>query len=129
MPGKHRAATWWERQGYRSNHPVHNDGTEVYVRGRDDEEAKFLEQESSEQRGGPVDITVNPTRTSNPGRPRTLAMGYDYGTDVLRVVFREGAVYDYFDVSTAEWWQMRRSASPGKFINRRLAGHEYTRVQ
>jgi hypothetical protein len=127
MPGRHRAGSWWERQGYRKNHPVH--GTEVWSRGRDDEEAKFMEQEANEQRGGPVDITVNPTRTSDPGRPRTLAMGYDHGTDTLRVVFREGAVYDYFGVSTAEWWGMRRSASPGRFINRRLADHEYTRVQ
>lgn len=130
MAGKHRKAReWWVRQGYRQNHPVHSDGTEVYVRGRDDAEAHVLEERGEEERGGPVRITVAPTRTSNPGRPRTRAMGYDHETDTLRVVFREGAVYDYFDVTTAQWNDMRRSASPGKFINRRLAGHEYTRVE
>lgn len=128
MPGRHRRdSDWWVRQGYRKDHPVHGMGT--YVRGRDDEEAKFREQQAEEQRGGDVRISVAPTRTSNPGRPRTVAMGYDYGTDTLRVVFREGAVYDYFDVTTAEWWRMKRSASPGRFINRVLADHEYTRVE
>jgi hypothetical protein len=127
VPGQHRAASWWERQGYRRNHPVH--GTETWSKGTDDAEGKFLEQKYEDDRGGDVRISVAPTRTSNPGRPRTVAMGYDHGTDTLRVVFREGAVYDYFGVSTAEWWRMKRSASPGKFIKRVLDGHEYTRVE
>lgn len=128
MPGKHRRSQeWWVRQGYRQDHPVHHDTT-IYVKGRDDAEGKFLEEQGDEQRGGSVQFSVAPTRTSNPGRPRTVAMGYDYGTDTLRVQFREGAVYDYFDVTTAEWWRLKRSASPGRFINRVLPGHEYTRV-
>lgn len=129
MAGKHRRpAEWWVNQGYRQDHPVHQE-TSFWVKGRDDEEGKFREEEGEENRGGDVRISVAPTRTSNPGRPRTVAMGYDYGTDTLRVVFREGAVYDYFDVSTAEWWRMKRSASPGRFINRVLPGKEYTRVE
>ena len=116
---------WWVRQGYRRDHPVH--GMDTYVRGRDDEEAKILEEDNVSAGEG-VRITVAPTRTSNPGRPRTVAAGYNYDTDTLRVVFREGAVYDYFDVSTAEWQQFRRSASPGRYISRRLSGNEYIRV-
>jgi hypothetical protein len=103
-------------------------GTDIFVKGRDDVEGKVLEEKYEDDRGGDVRISVAPTKSSNPGRPRTRAMGYDYGTDTLRVVFREGAVYDYFGVSTAEWWRMKRSASPGKFIKRVLDGHEYTRV-
>lgn len=124
---RHRSPSWWERQGYRSDHPQHS-GTEFWVKGRDDAEAKFREQQNQDE-GEDVGISVAPTRSSNPGRPRTVAMGYNYHTDTLRVVFREGAVYDYFDVSTAEWWRMKRSASPGKFINRVLTSHEYTRVE
>ena len=128
MAGAHRkAAEWWVLQGYRKSHPVH--GHDTYVKGRDDAEAKFEEEQAIEERGGEVRISVAPTRSSDPGRPRTRAMGYDYNTDTLRVVFREGAVYDYFGVSTAEWWRMKRSASPGKFINRVLATHDYTRVE
>jgi KTSC domain len=128
MPGKHRKEefSWWVRQGYRRDHPVHQE-TQMYSRGRDDEEAKFRE-EQAEDNYGDVRISVAPTKTSNPGRPRTIAMGYDYESDRLRVVFREGAVYDYFDVSTAEWWRMKRSASPGRFLNRVLSTHEYTRI-
>lgn len=129
MAEHRRSRTWWERQGYRSRHPQHSDETEFYVKGRDDAEAKFDEEQTEDQRGGDVRISVAPTKSSDPGRPRTRAMGYDYGTDTLRVVFREGAVYDYFGVSTSEWWRMRRSASPGKFINRVLSGNEYTRVE
>ena len=110
--------TWWEKQGYNRDHAVHK-GTEYYSRNTpaDDFAGQVLEDKGDDMRGGDVRITVAPTKTSDPGRPRTRAMGYDHQTDTLRVVFREGAVYDYFDVTTAEWNRMRkRSASPGKFI-------------
>ena len=111
--------TWWEKQGYKKDHRVHQ-GTEYYSRNTpaDDFAGQVLEEQGEEERGGDVRITVAPTRSSNPGRPRTLAMGYDHQTDTLRVVFREGeegAIYDYFDVTTAEWNRMRRSVSPGRF--------------
>jgi hypothetical protein len=131
LPGRHARAdsfAWWQRQGYRRDHPVHSE-IDSWVKGTDDSEGKFLEEKEDAIRGGPVEITVAPTKSTNPRRPRTRAMGYDYETDTLRVVFREGAVYDYFGVSTDEWWRMKRSASPGKFIKRVLDGHEYTRVQ
>lgn len=113
---------------------MHSDHGGFWVKGRDDAEGKFLE-EDQEENSGDVEISISPTRTSNKSRPRTIGMGYDHGTDTLRVVFRpphpgeDGAVYDYFGVSTAEWWRMKRTASPGRFINRVLATHEYTRVQ
>lgn len=126
MPGK--AATWWQQQGYRKAHPVHSD-TDFYVKGTMDPGAKALEEKTTDERGGQDIPITKRTRSSDPGRPRTTAAGYDYGTDTLRVVFREGAVYDYFDVSTTEWWRFQRSASPGKMINRVFSGKEYTRVQ
>lgn len=117
---------WWVRQGYRRDHAVHSD-TDFYSRGSEQE--GIDDERGNTSAGESVDISVAPTRTTNPGRPRTLAAGYNYETDTLRVVFREGAVYDYFDVTTAEWTQFKRSASPGRFINRRLSGNEYTRIQ
>jgi len=121
--------TWWEKQGYKADHAVHT-GTEYYSRNTpaDDFAGQVLEDEGEATRGGDVRISVAPTKSSDTGRPRTRAMGYDGQTDTLRVVFREGAVYDYFDVTTAEWDRMRRSASPGKFINRVLANNEYVRI-
>ena len=123
------AKTWWERQGYRKNHPVHNDGTEFYERSYAEEfEAEVEHEQGVAERGGYIPLTVAPTRTSNPGRPRTLAAGYDGQTDTLTVVFREGAQYEYYDVSSAEWQQFKRSASPGRFINRRFPGKDYLRI-
>jgi hypothetical protein len=121
--------TWWEKQGYKKDHAVHQ-GTEYYSRNTPADEfaGAVLEAQGEDIRGGDVRLTVAPTKSSDPGRPRTRAMGYDHETDTLRVVFREGAVYDYFDVSTAEWSRMRRSASPGRFINRVLSTNEYVRI-
>lgn len=122
-----RSKTWWESQGYKPQHAVHS-GTDFYVKGTMDAGAKDLEEKTTDNRGGDIPITKK-TKTSNKGRPRTLAAGYDYDGDVLRVVFREGAVYDYFGVSTTEWWRFQRSASPGRMINRVFADREYTRIQ
>lgn len=120
---------WWVNQGYRANHPVHGIGN-VYERNYADEfEAEVEHEDTLSQRGGPVPITVNPTKTSNPGRPRTLAAGYDGQTHTMALVFREGAVYEYYDVTPAEWQRLKRSASPGRFLNRVLPDKSYLRIQ
>lgn len=130
MAGRHRAQTWWERQGYQRNHSVHSDGTELHERNYADEFAGQVEHEEGlAERGGLVSLSVNPTKTSNPGRPRTLAAGYDGKTDTLTVVFREGAVYEYYGVTGVQWQRFKRSASPGKYINRVLPDKDYFRVQ
>ena len=130
MAGKHRAQTWWERQGYAGNHSVHSDGTQMYERDYADEfEGEVEHERTMAARGGPVSLSYNPTRTSNPGRPRTLAAGYDGGTDVLTIVVREGAVYEYYGVTGMQWQRFKRSASPGKFLNRVLSDKDYLRIQ
>lgn len=68
---------------------------------------------------------IDPTRTINPPRPRTLQAGYDPTTETLRVRFREGAVYGYYGVPSQVWRDFRRAPSPGKFINQVLNGYEY----
>lgn len=121
---------WWVSQGYKQNHPVHSGGTEYYERDYADEfEGELEHLEGTARRGGNVPITVNPTNTSNPGRPRTLAAGYDGLTHTMALVFREGAVYEYYDVTPAQWQRLKRSASPGRFLNRVLSGNEYLRIQ
>ena len=66
-----------------------------------------------------------PTPSINPPRPRTLAMGYDRDTKVMRVRFREGAGYEYYDVSPREWNNMKRVKSPGRAINRVFNHKDY----
>ena len=68
-----------------------------------------------------------PTPSINPPRPRTMAAGYSQDTQTLRIKFRSGAVYEYYDVEPREWRNFRRVKSPGRFINRTLNNHPYAR--
>ena len=64
----------------------------------------------------PADITLAPTATTNPVRPRTVAAGYDGNRKVLTVVFRDGTFYNYYGVDGNQWSNFTRSRSKGKFI-------------
>lgn len=68
-----------------------------------------------------------PTPSINPPRPRTQAAGYSAATETLRIKFRDGAVYEYYDVPPSVWRNFRRVKSPGKHINRVLNGYTYAR--
>lgn len=60
---------------------------------------------------------VIPTRTSDPDRPRTVAMGYDERNRILRMTFRNGVTYEYLDVPRTNWDAVRRTPSPGRYID------------
>lgn len=68
-----------------------------------------------------------PTPSIDPPRPRTQAAGYSKETQTLRVKFRQGAVYEYYDVPANVWRNFQRVKSPGKFINRTLNNYAYAR--
>lgn len=70
-------------------------------------------------------LPYQPTPSINPPRPRTVAAGYDKQSQVLRIRFRDGAVYGYADVSPREWNNFKRVKSPGRFINRVLNAKDY----
>lgn len=72
-------------------------------------------------------LPYQPTPTINPGRPRTLAAGYDDRTQTLRIKFRNGEIYEYFKVPPSVWWQFNRAQSPGRFINVTLNRYPYKR--
>jgi len=72
-------------------------------------------------------LPYQPTPSINPPRPRTLAAGYDRDTKTMRVRFRDGAVYAYYDVDPGEWRNFRRVKSPGRAINRTFNHHPYER--
>lgn len=63
-------------------------------------------------------LPYQPTPSSNRPRPRTLAAGYDSKTRTLRVRFRDGTPWEYYDVPPSVWQNFKRVKSPGKFINR-----------
>ena len=68
----------------------------------------------------PAQLSVVPTSTINPERPRTVAAGYDRSRQVLTVVFRDGTFYNYYDVSAREWQAFKQSKSKGRYIKRVL---------
>jgi len=70
-------------------------------------------------------LPYRPTPTINPGRPRTLAAGYDENSMALRVKFRDGAVYVYNNVPPSVWYRFQRASSPGRFINSVLDRYPY----
>lgn len=63
-------------------------------------------------------LPYQPTPSINPPRPRTLAAGYDPDTQTMRVRFRDGDIYEYYNVTAREWRNFRRVKSPGRAINR-----------
>lgn len=63
--------------------------------------------------GGPA---MFPTTSSNPEKPRTLKAGYDYSTNTLTVVFRDGTWWDYRGVSPEMWAAFKAADSKGKFL-------------
>jgi hypothetical protein len=75
---------------------------------------------SNEHDTTPVRLTIVPTNTTNPDRPRTVAAGYDKNRATVTVVFRDGTFYNYYDVGYPEWQGFRMSQSKGRYIKRIL---------
>jgi len=70
----------------------------------------------NEESDAPAPLSLVPTSTTNPERPRTVAAGYDRERSVLTVVFRDGTYYNYYEVTTNEWQDFKRRVSKGKYI-------------
>jgi hypothetical protein len=70
-------------------------------------------------------LPYQPTPSINPPRPRTLAAGYDRDSQTLRVRFRNGEVYGYYNVPPNVWRNFKRVKSPGRAINRTLNNFPY----
>lgn len=75
------------------------------------------------QRQAPAPLSVVPTSTTNPERPRTVAAGYDVKRKTLTVVFRDGTFYNYYEVGPDEWAYFKSKRSKGEVIRERLDSH------
>lgn len=73
-----------------------------------------------EESTAPAQLSLVPTSTTNPERPRTVAAGYDRNRQVLTVVFRDGTYYNYYEVSSNEWQEFKKRVSKGQYIYRYL---------
>lgn len=74
---------------------------------------------------------LQPEQFSNPGpwypmaSSRVSEARYDKGLSQIHVIFRDGTPWVYDGVEPNVWRNFRRSASPGRFINRVLNGYTY----
>jgi hypothetical protein len=84
----------------------------------------------------PAELSEIPTSSSNALRPRTLAAGWhkEIGSNRdpreqrfgrLTVMFRDGTLYNYYDVSYAEWRTFKGSLSKGPMLNRASKSQGY----
>lgn len=71
----------------------------------------------------PARLTVVPTSSSNPRRPRTVAAGYDKARQLITVIFRDGTFYNYYDVDPKEWQAFKSRVSKGQYIYKYLDFH------
>ena len=67
-----------------------------------------------------ANLTLVPTETSNPDEPRTLGAGYDENYFILTVQFRDGTLYNYYDVPPKIWYAFRMSPSKGIYMQQEL---------
>lgn len=74
----------------------------------------------NEEDSSPADLTLVPTSTTNPERPRTVAAGYDEDDEKLTVMFRDGTLYNYYEVTRGEWQSFKATKSKGAYIYRVL---------
>jgi hypothetical protein len=65
----------------------------------------------------PAQLTDVPTSSTNVRRPRTVAAGYDEQRKVLTVMFRDGTLFNYYDVDPGTWKTFHNSYSKGPMLN------------
>jgi hypothetical protein len=67
----------------------------------------------------PARLTDVPTSSTNVKKPRTVAAGYDAARGVLTVMFRDGTLWNYYNISKDEWIKFHSAISKGNpYINR-----------
>ena len=99
------------------------DDPDAYVDSRradDDFDAVTPEEYTDGSKWAPLTLI---TSTTNPERPRTLMAGYDSKNYILTVQFRDTTVYNYYDVSPAQWDAFKSSESKNDYITSELDFH------
>jgi hypothetical protein len=119
--GKNRADGLWDdywlddQEGYDYQNLA---GTPVTVGGR-----VYVRPGTAVETGRdrqPAPISLVPTSTINPDRPRTVAAGYDESRQVITVVFRDGTFYNYYECDRPIWEAFKANQSKGRFIAAQL---------
>lgn len=73
------------------------------------------EEPADFQTDGPT-APMMATTSTNPARPRTIKAGYDFSTQTLTVVFRDGTWWEYREVPDFMWYDFMQAESKGKYL-------------
>lgn len=57
-----------------------------------------------------------PTATSQPWRPRTVAAGYDGVRGILTLMFRDGTLYNYYEITPSMWATFKSLPTKWRYI-------------
>jgi len=63
-----------------------------------------------------ANLILAQTSTSNPDEPRTLKAGYDDENFILTVEFRDGTLFNYYDVPPSMWQEFYYAFSKGTYL-------------
>lgn len=64
-----------------------------------------------------------------PESSNIVRFGYDETNQILRVEFKSGGTYDYYDVGQSIFEQMKSAQSKGQFLAQSIKGvYRYARV-
>lgn len=66
-----------------------------------------------------------PMGSSVSPNPRVREAGYDDVNQIVRVTFRDGTPWAYYNVPPEVWTEFRSADSPGRYINEVLNGYPY----
>jgi hypothetical protein len=121
--GNLKPSNWAPKEG--------DEDSPIYL-GEDEYGAKiWADPDETPYDSSPVELTERPTQTTNSQRPRTVAAGYrpyqgskskPYAEQLgkMTVMFRDGTLYNYYDVSPGQWRGFKASISKGRpFLNRK----------
>ena len=57
------------------------------------------------------------------------SIGYDENTNILRIKFLNGSIYEYKNVPLIEYMQLKNATSTGSYVNRNIAhNYSYTKI-
>lgn len=57
------------------------------------------------------------------------SIGYDKNTNILRIKFLNGSIYEYKNVPLIEYMQLKNATSMGSYVNRNIAyNYSYTKI-
>lgn len=125
VSAKYEVETYWDdsKYTYDESHSGYDAEFDPTLTDRYGRSGTHVDPFTSSIDTSPAPISLMPTSSIYPQRPRTVAAGFDPSRRVLTVVFRDGTFYNYYNVTNTTWGNFKRAHSKGQYIKTFLDGH------